>query len=151
MNVFPPTMKSQQSHSRKKVLLVEDNETFRPILQSLVQHIDAGLQVIVADSVQSALQAIEEHSALGRKIDLIISDISYGTIHSGLAIWEAAQKFLPLSEFLLISESSLDDLLAAFDNEDNPPNYLPKPFRSDQCRDMVKWLLNAQKPNSNAA
>jgi hypothetical protein len=66
---------------------------------------------------------------------------------SGLALWEASQKFLPLSEFLLISENSLDDLLAAFTDQDNPPNYLPKPFRSDQCRDMVKWLLKAQKQN----
>jgi CheY-like chemotaxis protein len=133
---------------RQKVLLVEDNEAFRPILQSLVQHIDGAIQVIVADSVQAAMTLMQEQSALGGKIDLIISDISNGAMDSGLALWEASQKFLPLSEFLLISENSLDDLLAAFTDQDNPPNYLPKPFRSDQCRDMVKWLLKAQKQNA---
>jgi CheY-like chemotaxis protein len=145
---LPPTFPLAPKFNRQKVLLVEDNEAFRPILQSLVQHIDGAIQVIVADSVQAAMTMIQEHSALGGKIDLIISDISHGAMDSGLALWEASQKFLPLSEFLLISENSLDDLLAAFTDQENPPNYLPKPFRSDQCRDMVKWLLKAQKQNA---
>jgi CheY-like chemotaxis protein len=132
---FPP---APPKFNRQKVLLVEDNEAFRPILQSLVQHIDGAIQVIVADSVQAAMALIQEHSALGGRIDLIISD----------ALWEASQRFLPLSEFLLISENSLDDLLAAFTDQDNPPNYLPKPFRTDQCRDMVKWLLKAQQKSA---
>jgi CheY-like chemotaxis protein len=144
----PPTFPPVPKFNRQKVLLVEDNEAFRPILQSLVQHIDGAIQVIVADSVQAALALIQEHSSVGGKIDLIISDISHGAMDSGLALWEASQKFLPLSEFLLISENSLDDLLAAFTDQDNPPNYLPKPFRSDQCRDMVKWLLKAQQKSA---
>jgi CheY-like chemotaxis protein len=142
---FPP---APPKFNRQKVLLVEDNEAFRPILQSLVQHIDGAIQVIVADSVQAAMALIQEHSALGGRIDLIISDVSHGAMDSGLALWEASQRFLPLSEFLLISENSLDDLLAAFTDQDNPPNYLPKPFRTDQCRDMVKWLLKAQQKSA---
>ena len=81
--------------------------------------------------------------------DLIIADLNLKTQGTGLDIWKICQVRLPQSTFLLISGTPLDEFLHLVGGQaDEAPPYLPKPFRLNQCRDILMWLLGNQSKKS---
>jgi DNA-binding NtrC family response regulator len=112
----------------KRVLIVEDDEVFVPIIEIALRDLDCSMDV--AQDGYSALDHLAKN-----KYDLIISDYRLPEIH-GLDILRAAHNFNPDCHTLLISAAT-EQMQEANLEEINCIGFIRKPLTPMQIRELV--------------
>jgi HPt (histidine-containing phosphotransfer) domain-containing protein len=138
------------SPNRKHVLIVDDDAFYRSLLTRTVAQVDRDAKVTTTDRYEEAVKLIKnglttDGSGDGSGFDLVIADLNLKTRETGLDIWSFCRVNLPKSRFLLLSGTPLDEFMALVDGQaGEAPSYLPKPFRLDQCRGLIAWMLRGK-------
>jgi DNA-binding NtrC family response regulator len=126
------------AHSRRSVLVVEDDVFLKPAMARVLYSLDAEMNLRWASSLAEARQAISEDLP-----DLVISDCLLGPGGNGLELWRFCQKEKPDIPFLMITGLAPRSLQKL---EAGPPQPLPrilqKPFLPSECRRAVRSLLS---------
>jgi PAS domain S-box-containing protein len=125
------------SAARKRVLLVDDQDSVRDILA--VQLRDAGFDVVAASDGEQAIAMI----AGGLEVDALVSDLSMPQI-DGLAVISAAQQHLPRLPAILLTGYAGDDAsLAVTGAIRGSFSLLRKPVDDAHLIDRLSTLLAA--------
>ena len=117
------------------VLIVDDNETNRLILQEVTKN--WGMSPVVAESVDAAIQAIERARHGGRSIELVLTDM-YMPKRDGMELVEwirADPETAGISVMILSSGPTAEHRSRA--DELNVNAYLTKPVRQSSLLDAI--------------
>ena len=114
-----------------RILVVEDNETFRETVRDLLR--DAGYEVRGARNVRKATKRLSKHD-----FDLVLTDVELGDA-SGFDVIQVASVRRPATKLVVMSgrvhlgEQALQSGAARF---------LEKPFSAQHLLDVIAELLN---------
>ena len=117
------------------VLIVDDNETNRLILQEVTRN--WGMSPVVAESVDAAIQAIERARHGGRSIELVLTDM-YMPKRDGMELveWIRADSEISGTNVMILSSGPTAEHRARAD-ELNVNAYLTKPVRQSSLLDAI--------------
>ncbi|MCE7949035.1 MAG: response regulator [Chloroflexi bacterium CFX4] len=122
-----------------RILIVEDNATFRETVRELLR--DLGYKVRGARSYNKAVKRLTRH-----KFDLVLSDMDIGD-GSGFDVLELARQTRPEAPIVLMSgdadPSTVQAALAS-----GAAQFLPKPFGLKELMQTIEAALNEATPNS---
>jgi response regulator of citrate/malate metabolism len=127
--------------NRTRVLLVDDDLTFRPIYERLIREAADFVMIDWASNAEEAESLIEESISHNMLYDLILSDIYLSDSVTGLDLWKRFR--LPETAFLITSGISLDkyeSLMQTF-NVNQRPIFLHKPLKVEECIKVIKTVL----------
>jgi DNA-binding NtrC family response regulator len=117
---------------KPKILIIDDDETFRAVTRSLLE--DEGYHVAVADSADSAEPMIRDHL-----VDLILTDLVMRG-KDGLMVLEQAQKWQPETPVVMVTGfASVNSAVHAM--KAGAEDYLTKPCSSDELLLKIKRAL----------
>jgi two-component system cell cycle sensor histidine kinase/response regulator CckA len=120
------------------ILVVEDEEAVRFLLTRALRA--AGYDVLAASVAPEALEILRQ----GRKIDLLLTDMSLPGDTQGDALSRQAQDYLPGLAVLQISGYS-QPALAHSDDTAEDIGFLEKPFTSTALKRKVREALDARR------
>ena len=126
--------------SPASILLVEDNDNLRNLLQRTLQ--GAGFSVLTAADSAEALRLCQQHDV---RIDLTVSDVVMPQLN-GLQMTEQIRGARPAMKFLFITDfaDEFPELRDAIENAD----VLGKPFLPSELMAKVEKMLNQEKRNT---
>ncbi len=126
---------------RFKILLVEDDMTYRPIWEFILDLAEKNSQFEWVTSGAEATRRIERSQAGKNKFDLIISDIFLHGPITGLDLW-ARYHTQFREKMILISGIDPMRLRSNMKVEEIFPSYLRKPLKIEECIETVYGLLH---------
>ena len=126
--------------SRARILVVEDDTTFRDTVREILQ--DMGYKVRGARSVQKAVKRLTRH-----KFDLVLSDIHIGE-GSGFDVVQVARQARPNARIVLMSASANPEMIQAA-QATGAVHFLPKPFGLKELLATMERIL-AETPDEPA-
>lgn len=133
--------------SKRRLLVVEDEEHTRSTLTLLLEH--AGYSVLETESGTEALYLILAHRRNNQPIELMVLDIEvYGL--SGLKlldILEQQQAAVPTILITGLTRTPRDRLNLRLGSLD----YLPKPFTPDTLISRVSAMLPSHTPDTHSS
>ncbi len=135
--VFPPLKNKKIPHSRKKILVVDDDSIIREIVKDIFTQ--AGFTIYEAEDGEMALEKIKES-----KFDLILLDI-YMPKMDGLEVLKAIKedpKSSSIPVIMLTIRGEKDTVIKA--KELGCSAYVTKPFSSSVLLTKAYSLLNAK-------
>ena len=159
MNFFPssstdsaaPASKSVIPRSprpfAKRILIVEDDLTIKPILERMLEKLSPGITVDWATSAEAALTRLAEGSqrrtrvaALRNLLDpyysVVLSDVRLAGEKSGIdLVDDCFAQSIPVRFVLASAQSAVD----------SPLPFLPKPFRMDDVRGLLGPYLEGNR------
>ena len=124
-----------QPAAKETVLLVEDDESIRTLMATVLQ--DQGYHVMVAGDGIQALQQLQLHKG---PCHLVITDVIMPRMKSA-ALVEGVKAMQPQARVLFMSGYAGDTLEASGIREDTP--FLQKPFLPTTLLEKVRELLKA--------
>jgi signal transduction histidine kinase/putative methionine-R-sulfoxide reductase with GAF domain len=130
----PMSQGSQQQGQGKLILLVEDNQSVREVVQAMLTSL--GYEVLVASNGRSALQIYEQSQA---RITLVITDITMPEM-GGLALAEALRLKNPAVKILAMSGYPLKMATRELSAQ-GIVGWLQKPLSFDQLAQRLKQVL----------
>ena len=133
-------MNDTKVNSLKKILLVDDDDSIRWVLNELL--VDLGYQVTQAVSAEQAIQLLK--SSL---FDLLISDVRMPG-QSGMDLMAHVQQhYSGMPTIIMTAHSDLESAVQAY--QKGAFEYLPKPFDLDEVAATVGRALAAISPPQN--
>src|ERR1700736_2879209 len=131
-------MTQTEPRSSHKVLLVDDDEGIREMMNATLAH--KGFDVVVAVNVTEALKLITTES-----FDVLITDLHMPNPSDGFAVITAMRHAQPDALTLLVSgypdvKSAMEAILLQADE------IIVKPFETGKLADLVQDKLLARKP-----
>ncbi len=123
------------SMPRMRILVVEDNETNRVVLDNMLD--SWGMEVVLAEDGRQALDILQGHTAIDPHFDLALVDMRMPRLDGmGLALALQASGAHPqLKMVLLSSVSSADDVRAA--HQAGFHRFVSKPVRKAELRQAI--------------
>ena len=123
---------SQSAHRKTTILIAEDEETLRELLQNILQ--TAGYQVLIAPDGRKALELAARR---GVNIDLLLTDIVMPEM-SGLDLAKAFKATHPGSRIILTSGYPQGMLIM-----DRGWNFIQKPFFPQRLLEKIREALSS--------
>ncbi len=119
-------------YSNKKVLLVDDDDSIRWVLNETLE--DLGLQVTQTSAADDAIKHLQN-----ARFNLLISDVRMPG-KSGIELLNLCQQQYPdLPVVIMTAHSDLDSAVTAYTK--GAFEYLPKPFDLDEVSEIVERAL----------
>ncbi|MFN8944297.1 MAG: hypothetical protein ACK5WZ_06705 [Pseudobdellovibrionaceae bacterium] len=134
------SLQPELQQRRKRVLIVEDDISYRPMWEHVIYQTDPSIRVDWAQSEEQAEKLINQRMRNKHPYDLIIADFFLAGIKTGVDLWEKYGDWS--SHFIFVSglpREKFDDLMS---QDYGAPIYLQKPLRPKFCRELVAELLN---------
>ena len=132
-------MRSNNSPSRKVILLIDDEPSFRSLIADLLE----GNHVIPFANGEESLAWLKKHPEM--KVDLVISDYNMPG-RNGVEICGEIRAMAPQAKFVLMSATVHEDLERVV-RKNQFDGWLFKPFPTAALEDLVRKLLpNAVLP-----
>ncbi|MBE7558992.1 response regulator [bacterium] len=126
----------QDRGSSPTILLVDDDELVRGVLERILR--DCGFEVAVCESGQEALLYLERHAPQLLIIDLMMPGMD------GVETLRAVRARFDFLPVILVTGYPDSDLLAQA-LQYSPFALLPKPLRTSQLLEAVKWAVGGEK------
>jgi DNA-binding NtrC family response regulator len=143
---------STKANKDKRVLILEDDLCLQTFLCRIFHSIDPKIRIEWAKDLDEAFEKVsasEPNTTFN--YDLILADILLPNFGNGLVFWDFCKRSSPETHFAFMSSQSPEAYLKLFKDQD-PPAFLPKPFRMEDCKEVLGMLLNVrgnlQKPKS---
>lgn len=121
--------------SRATILLVEDEDTVRKVIQRLLQKL--GYRVLPASNAEEAIEIFRERDA---ELDLVLTDVVMPGL-TGVQMAEVLREQRPDMKFLFTSGYTSKELGGS--PEEPPTPFLPKPFSMDELSRRVEEALES--------
>ncbi len=122
----------------KKVLIVEDHQEMRAILQSIVEPLIPE-EIVTAKNGEEAIERLEE-----QQFDIVFCDYNLGNGRDGQQVLEEAKyrEFLPFNAIFVMctAENTSEMVMGAIDYL--PDDYISKPFNRTVIHSRLKKLLD---------
>ncbi|MFP3947731.1 MAG: response regulator [Longimicrobiales bacterium] len=129
----PVTASESSTAEDTTILLVEDEETVRKVIERLLRKL--GYEV---ESASDAEEAIEIFTKRNEEFDLVLTDVVMPGL-TGVEMSEVLKKQRPDMKFLFTSGYTSKELGG---NPEAPPEpFLPKPFSMDELSRSVREAL----------
>ena len=123
----------------EKVLVVDDELSMREFLELML--LNEGYSVVTASNGGEALKILENEP-----VDLIITDIRMSGI-DGLEVLKKSKEIHPNAVVIMISAyASAETAVQAM--KEGAYDYLPKPFKLDEIKKVIRDALESRKPSS---
>jgi two-component system response regulator PilR (NtrC family) len=123
------------SAARPKILIVDDDQSLREFLEILLAK--EGYGVCSAPSGEKALGLMDSEN-----VSLVISDVRMPGIDGMTLLKEIKAKHSDVPVILITAFASLDTAMAAM--KEGALDYLTKPFRIEEIREVVKKALETR-------
>lgn len=124
--------------SKGRILVVDDDETMRPLL---VDTLDAiGYEPVPAADGIEALRILSREGQFS--FDLMVSDVKMPNM-DGLTLLKRIRRFYPELPVLFITGVASEETVAAA----SPDGFLAKPFRIAQLENLIESTLAARHSN----
>ncbi|MBY0470425.1 response regulator [bacterium] len=127
---------NEKGSKRKSVLVVEDDQSCKPVLETIFGLVDDHAQLHWETSAETAMEALENN-----RFDLIVADYVLEGRKTGLDIWQFCREKQLKIPFLLMSSRRLKFGSAHLDTSKLWPKFLQKPFQLNQCRKYIEHAL----------
>lgn len=124
------------------ILVVEDDECLRVVVERTFQSLAAQVKVDWATTAQEAVERLYEADYMKLPFDLVLADIFLPNLCSGVEVAEFCNENLPKTQILLMSSMPSDQYLQLFQRNHLIPCFIHKPFRTSELRKVVEVLLN---------
>lgn len=126
-----------------RVLIVEDDETFRAELIKVFAKIDPEIQVSTAENAEETIGFMDsQHLNPNFGYDLIISDVTLNGAATGFDLWRVCSDRYPSTYFVFMSGISAFEFLEKLKNEPRCPPFLTKPFVLSQFKNLIREVLD---------
>ncbi len=124
---------------RSRILICEDDVTLQPFWQYVIESIDPMADIKWVTTEEAAHHVLKKWTAKGEPYDLIISDVFLSGQKTGVDLWHASLELdTPFIMTSVVSNKKLEKMIG----QNEPiPAYLQKPLDPDECREMVRSLL----------
>ena len=130
----PATAPESSTEGGATILLVEDEETVRKVIERLLRKL--GYEV---ESASDAEEAIEIFTERNEEFDLVLTDVVMPGL-TGVEMSEVLKEQRPDMKFLFTSGYTSKELGG---NPEAPPEpFLPKPFSMDELSRSVREALS---------
>jgi DNA-binding response OmpR family regulator len=127
----PTTGAERSSENQTQVLVVEDDEALRRLLDITLKR--DGYRVITAGNGQEALQLFADHP-----VDIVLLDVNM-PVMNGYAVCAELRKQTHVPIIFLTAKSRMDDLVTGL--ELGADNYVTKPFTIQELRARIRAIL----------
>jgi DNA-binding NtrC family response regulator len=115
-----------------RILIVDDEKIALKNLEHIMKK--EGYEVTAVQSGQAALQALEE-----KEFDIVLTDLKMEKV-DGMHVLKKSRELRPDAEVIMITGyATLDSAVRAM--KDGAFNYIAKPFKLDEVREVVKDAL----------
>ena len=127
----------------KKILILEDDESLKPVFNTIFETIDARILPDWVSSVEDALVRLkkEEEASPSIPYDMIIADIFLNGEGTGIDFLKVCQEKYPKMYVLIMSSAPLVKLLKLLGPSTACPVFLEKPIRIPECLGIFKRIL----------
>ncbi len=133
---------STPQDSIPRILVVDDERSMREFLEIML--LQDGYHVHCVDDGEKAAQAIQDDP-----FDLVITDIRMKPM-DGLQVLKLTKKISPQTVVIIISAyASTETAVAAM--KEGAYDYLPKPFKIDEMRTVIRNALESRHSDSGAS
>lgn len=126
---------------KPRILIVEDDLTFEPLWEAIVDRAERNAKIFWATSESQAEQMILNAFENNQKFDLVITDIFLSGSMTGLDLWQKFSKVLH-GRIIVTSGIEYQKFLALFDQVDIRPLFLQKPLILHECIGAIYNSLN---------
>ena len=130
---------SGRAAGQRTVLLAEDDEGVRPVVETMLRHL--GFHVLVSTNGREALARAAGHPG---HIDLLLTDVLMPEL-TGPQLAEALQHTRPGIPVLYMSGYTNDEAVRTLTGADGAP-YLQKPFDAETLARHLDQVLGATRP-----
>lgn len=124
----------KSSSTLNKILIVDDNETFRKMLHELLKHHQ--YQPTSVSSGEEALEFLKEN-----KTDIVITDVKM-PVMDGLELLGEIKKIDAQLPVVLVTAYLEDETINDHIKDTKHYQYLPKPFRVEDILELLNTLSN---------
>ncbi len=119
--------------NEKTVMIVEDDELLKPYLLKILYSIDPKMGVTWVKNVKEA----KEELRMKTYCDLIISDCLLANGENGVELLNYRNQLNLNIPFIMISGLKLETINKYVGNVGDFKNFLQKPFKEQECRQIV--------------
>lgn len=123
----------------KTIMVVEDDPCLYAIIEKVLFSIDQTLKILWVTSAEEAERLLDEDST--HRIHLVLADHYLSGEKTGLNLWETIQRRFQYLPVVVTSGLGIEQFLQEVGKRKICPLYLAKPFKPDECRQMIEAFL----------
>lgn len=131
--------------TRKRVLIVEDDLTYKAMWEHILMQIDPAIKVDWTQSEEQAEKFINKRIQTNHPYDLIISDVFLSGRKTGVDLWEKYGDWS--SHFMFVSSVSHETFENLMSQGYAAPLYMQKPLIAKECRQLLQELIGRDPSN----
>lgn len=128
-----------------RILVVEDDPTFKPIWNYILESADRHSRLTWANSVDAAEEKMQRAFDQGRGFDLVIADIFLSGNKTGFDLWQEYEAQL-VGRMLMVSSLDRLKMMRLMSGHSNPPPYIRKPLVLEECIETIYEMLHPTTP-----
>ncbi len=126
------------------VLIVEDEEESGYLVEASLKSIEGKIKIDWVKTAEEAEGVLKDDS----NYDLIIADHFLDGPKTGLDLWKKCQQKYRNVPFLMTSAMDPNVFSILVADEPEQPMFLHKPFRIDECKNMLEWFWEEESEKS---
>jgi CheY-like chemotaxis protein len=124
------------------ILIVEDDMGLATVLTRIIKKVHPEATLTWATDMAEALGKIQKQKLDNAKpFDLILSDLLLPNAELGTSLWSFCRVHQPQTPFAVMSSVEPSTYFRMFAGKDEPPPFLPKPFRVEDCQELLSFML----------
>lgn len=120
----------------KRVLIVEDDLSLKPILARVLGTMDTEYQYEWCTTAEDAVEWLQEE-----KFDLVIGDCFLIGKKTGIDLWEHCMEKYPNLPFIMMTSLELEQFFHMTGKDMIIPTLLSKPIRPGECKQIIEGLV----------
>jgi len=131
--------------AKKTILIVDDEEnTLRGLKQGLASaEGPSAYRILTADRAEKAVEALQQHSADGNPVDVMLTDLRMPGM-DGLELMQIARKISPQTQTIMLTAyGTVENAVEAMKR--GAFNYLMKPVNLDNLELLVRQAIEARE------
>lgn len=135
-------------HDVKKILIVEDDMTLKPIWEKFFRLFSDRLLLEWAVSCEEAIKMVQAAIESNKSYFLIISDIFLAGSKTGIQLLSSPEVALSGAKTVLISAADREDIISKFGHMVPDATVITKPFNFKLYSPIFRKLLNGHLTES---
>ncbi len=133
----------QQQKQEIKILIVEDELTYKPFWNQIIESVSPGAVVDWVVSAEAAEKFLLLEYERNTAYDLVILDIMLSGEATGVDLWTRFKE--AGRSFIFVSKLPIENYESALMKGSANPICLEKPLDASRCREIIETLLKVKK------
>ncbi len=145
----PFAIRQTAKHSRKRVLIVEDDDSMKAMWEAIVRSAAPQAIITALDSEEDASRLMSERASIRDNFDYVIADIFLAGQGTGIDLWRKTRAHnTPFIFASVTGKSDFERMVAGYDienefgniEESRMPEFLQKPLDPSECAKVLRNL-----------